>query len=82
MPCSQNIRVNSCALNKLDGFKFYQRVFPFLWALDQSGWGRDSFQPGRRSFSEIERILAGERSVVIEIKVEVFCFSNDYVTIC
>ena len=43
-------------------------------ALDQLGWGRDSFKPGRGSFSEKEGSLASERSVVKQIKVEVFCF--------
>ena len=64
-----------------NGYKF-NNVFSLPWPLDQLGWGRDSFEPGGRSLSENERILASGRSVVIQIKVEVFCFSDAHITIC
>ena len=81
MPSSQNIRVNSRVLNKR--LQALPTCFPFLSALDKLALGSDSFEPGRRSFSENERIVAGEIFVVIQIKVQVFYFSNShYITIC
>ena len=57
-------------------------MFSLPQPLDQLGWGRHSFEPGGRSLSENERILASGKSVVIQIKVEVFCFSDAHITIC
>ena len=61
---------------------FYQRVLPSLLALDQLGWERDSFEPDRKNFGENDRILAAEKTIVIQIKVEVFCSSNAHFTNC
>ena len=80
MSCSQNIRVNSRISNKR--LQVLPTCFPFSLSLISIGVGRDSFKPGRRSFSENERILAGQRSAVFQIKVEVFCLSNAHIIIC
>ena len=79
IPCFQDIRVNSRILKK--PLHVLPTCFNFSLGFRSIGVGRDSFEPDRKSFRENERILAVERSIVIQIKVEVFCFSNSH-TIC